>query len=399
AYVAHRLRVAGGREDLFSPAALTVLQRLSGGVPRLINIICDRALLGAYSLGLRQVGAPVVRQAAREALGLGAGGRQRRRLIAALAAGVTTLAVGLGTWLGYPPLSPIPPQGEARVVTADPGPADGAAAEGDGAAQSPQEAGGDKDEGTVLAETETTVQPGASPGEESAVAGTGDIPLPEPRPAATTEPEPVSADILAQLFQQPPFDDPLARLLSTWEQPADLPLDTAPCEHLAARGLVCLAGRGDWQEVRRYNRPVILTLTDDRGRRRRVLLEALEGTRVRLATGRGPLTVAVADLADYWAGDYLLLWRPQVADLIMGPGAQGEPVRWLRRRLALAEGLAIPADPSPQFDAELGEQVRRFQKSQGLIPDGVVGPRTLPLLNDLDPAPNTPRLTESSPEG
>ena len=51
AYVRHRLRVAGATSDIFAPGALSAVFRLSGGVPRVINVICDRALLGAYSLG------------------------------------------------------------------------------------------------------------------------------------------------------------------------------------------------------------------------------------------------------------------------------------------------------------------------------------------------------------
>src|SRR5471030_1754162 len=49
AYVRHRLRIAGSTSEIFSGAALREVHRLSGGVPRVINIICDRALLGAYT--------------------------------------------------------------------------------------------------------------------------------------------------------------------------------------------------------------------------------------------------------------------------------------------------------------------------------------------------------------
>ena len=48
AYVRHRLRVAGARTEIFTPRALRTLHRVSGGFPRLINIIADRAMLAAY---------------------------------------------------------------------------------------------------------------------------------------------------------------------------------------------------------------------------------------------------------------------------------------------------------------------------------------------------------------
>ena len=65
----HRLRVAGATTDIFSPQALSEVFRLSQGVPRVINVICDRALLGAYSLDRNRVTAALVRHAATEVFG------------------------------------------------------------------------------------------------------------------------------------------------------------------------------------------------------------------------------------------------------------------------------------------------------------------------------------------
>ncbi len=69
AYVRHRLRVAGATSDIFSPGALNAVFRLSQGVPRVINVICDRALLGAYSLDRHRVTGALVRNAAAEVFG------------------------------------------------------------------------------------------------------------------------------------------------------------------------------------------------------------------------------------------------------------------------------------------------------------------------------------------
>ena len=68
-YVKYRLEVAGCRRRLFSSRALRRVHKYSGGVPRLINVICDRGLLGAYTRSERKVSASVVRRAAREVLG------------------------------------------------------------------------------------------------------------------------------------------------------------------------------------------------------------------------------------------------------------------------------------------------------------------------------------------
>src|ERR1700741_2849656 len=69
AYVRHRLRVAGATTDIFAPRALNTVFSLSQGVPRVINVICDRALLGAYSLDRHRVTPSLVRSAAAEVFG------------------------------------------------------------------------------------------------------------------------------------------------------------------------------------------------------------------------------------------------------------------------------------------------------------------------------------------
>jgi len=110
-YVRHRLRIAAGadRAALFSDAALTEVHRRTGGVPRLVNVLCDRALLAGYAAEVAQVGVPQVKQAAREIRDLqgetfGAPAvRRRRRAVwwgAPLGAALAALAVGGGVWIG-----------------------------------------------------------------------------------------------------------------------------------------------------------------------------------------------------------------------------------------------------------------------------------------------------------
>jgi general secretion pathway protein A len=89
-YIRHRLSVAGGEGKVaFTADALTAVHDLSGGVPRLVNLICDRALLAGYVAGTRSIDAGMMRRAAAEVTG-GPGGRFPRR--AALLAAVAGLA-------------------------------------------------------------------------------------------------------------------------------------------------------------------------------------------------------------------------------------------------------------------------------------------------------------------
>ncbi len=68
AYVQHRLAVSGTQRQLIPAALAGLLHRLSGGVPRIINVLCDRALLGAFTQGKDKVDRATLLQAAREVL-------------------------------------------------------------------------------------------------------------------------------------------------------------------------------------------------------------------------------------------------------------------------------------------------------------------------------------------
>ena len=68
-YIKHRLRIAGVERPIFTPAAMRLIKLYSGGIPRLINIICDRALLGAYATNRVQIDSKIVTKAAMEVKG------------------------------------------------------------------------------------------------------------------------------------------------------------------------------------------------------------------------------------------------------------------------------------------------------------------------------------------
>ncbi len=87
-YVMHRLTIAGARRPLFHSSLIGTLHRLSKGIPRVVNLICDRALLGAYVEGRTRVDRKILLKAASEVTGKPRGkGIIRRRI------------EGLGSWL------------------------------------------------------------------------------------------------------------------------------------------------------------------------------------------------------------------------------------------------------------------------------------------------------------
>ncbi len=99
-YVEHRLTIASGfHSSLFTDAALREIHRRSGGVPRLVNLLCDRALLAGYGADERQVGPRTVARAAREIVGARGGTwRGVLRRVFASAALLSLLGVGAVAW-------------------------------------------------------------------------------------------------------------------------------------------------------------------------------------------------------------------------------------------------------------------------------------------------------------
>jgi len=335
-YVTHRCRVAGAKTDLFSAAALRTVHRLAGGVPRLINVICDRALLGAYALGRARVSAPIVRRAAaevdRERLA-----RQRRPYRWAAAA-VLVAAALVGAWWFAPPWPWF--DVAATRVTARPAPAAPVA-------------------------SVSVPQPPAGPELEALLRDPANF---------TTEPQAAMAALLAR------WDLDYSRLTG-----AD------GCARAASAGLRCLEARGTWNNLRQFDLPAVLELRDRDGRRHHVLLMALAGDRATLELAGRRYEFATSALDRHWYGRFELVWPSSgVEETTLRAGAAGPVVQWLRESLARA-GRPTAAGAGP-FDERLDAEVRAFQREEGLVPDGVVGPLTLIRLAMHDPRLNIPRL-------
>ncbi|NJN45653.1 MAG: peptidoglycan-binding protein [Candidatus Competibacteraceae bacterium] len=224
-------------------------------------------------------------------------------------------------------------------------------------------------------------------------------------PPAETEEQPISIPRITSstalqtvLANAPVTENPLRQLLNLWGEGIQTVTGQVDCETIKANRLYCLDGReSDWTELRRYNRPALLQLNDAQGGGRQLLLSGLTTDTATVQIGAQAVQTALDSLAPLWTGDYLLLWRPQIAPTLIGPGSRGDAVVWLRQQLALAEGRSFAPDTlSTEFDPILQEQVRDFQRANNLEVDGLVGQRTMALLNTLSPTPDTPLLTAST---
>ncbi|MDR1727516.1 MAG: AAA family ATPase [Acidobacteriota bacterium] len=362
AYVRHRLEVAGRKEPLFTDSALHCVYRLSGGVPRLVNVICDRALLGAYAGGRQVIDAATVRKAGRETCGddLPSEGRRKHWIIGAAVVLVAALvAVGL-----------LNPRVRATLSSVVSGGAPAAVQGGRGA------------QGAV---------PAAARDDADGAGGRGG-----------------GASLMESLSDIPAGDVPaFAAVYSLWG--FDIPADSsgAGCDLGRLQGFECLSFSGGWPRLRRYDLPAVLEFPLGDGSRRQVAATRLDGDAVRLVVRGEAREFPITEVDQVWEGVFVLPWKPPVGAGVVALGSSGTAVLWVRRALDKLEGGAENTNAfgkySDKFDGDLQRRVMEFQRRVALVPDGVVGRETLikmaTALDDAD-APSLSRgVRAQAPRG
>jgi general secretion pathway protein A len=320
-YINYRLSIAGmDRNRLFPPSTLKKLFRLSGGLPRLINVICDRALLGAFVQGKDQVDKKTLIKAAREISGNR--GPQRPGTIIVqffLAVSLLVLFVALGTAFYLNRSGPLPEVITKKVVqTIDPM------------------------ESKIIPIKDTLERPKDMTGEET---------------------------------KKKAYDAIFRKWRLAYKR-GDL------CKQGRAQGLQCLKGKGSLIMLRQMNKPAVLTLVDGKKGKYYAALTSLQGETATCIIGNETRTIDFKEIDRWWSGDYQLLWRaPSEYTEKLKPGSRGPMVTWLERPLSLALKRAVSAGQDQVYDGEMVGLVEKFQSAIGLMPDGIVGPRTImPLM-------------------
>jgi general secretion pathway protein A len=355
AYVRHRLRVAGATSDIFSNLALSELYHLSGGVPRVVNVVADRALLGGYTQDRHRVTSGLIRHAAAEVFGR----RFAPRWLPWLGSAAAALVLAATLWGLWPRSGAHAPATAATT----------------------QEAQNSAPERTVAS------VPSAAPSAQAALS-----------PAPSAAPPSLQA-LLTRNDAATGTDDAFLRLFGLWGAHY-IAGDTDPCTQAAQQGMECLVQRGSFGQLRVYNRPAILMLNDDAGRKHQVVLAALDDEHARIDLAGHTHEVGIGELSRYWFGDFVMLWRPgtqKVKPLSMG--MRGDEVRWLRESLERLQGVTAGQTVSDVFDTELSHLVMDFQRQHRLAVDGIAGIQTQIVLASAVAAPDSPLLSAAAPHG
>lgn len=325
AYIQHRLAVAGSRQTIFSARVLHRLYQLSGGIPRLVNVLCDRAMLGAYVQNRSQVDVKTLETAAREVFGERAMGRLRpaRRVQApAVALAVAVLAVLAGYLLWTLQQTPLALPAASELVAAESEPVAGPATR------------------------VTTLQ---WPDESARL----------------------RSNSLA--FQA---------LFRRWQLDYQPQTDGSPCFFAQTRGMGCYEDHSNLEKLRTLDRPVVLKLHDHLNRDYYATLTGLGGKLARIDMAGAEQLVSIDDIYRHWSGEFTLLWRPPPAyRKPILPGDRGDDVVWLSQQLQHMDQAAGVAE-TPVYQQQLVEKIKQFQLEQGLVADGIVGVHTLIRLNN-----------------
>ena len=343
AYIAHRLKIAGLPEYVrpFSDAMIKKIHRFSGGIPRLINVLCERLLLGAYAKNTHRIDTAIFNAAVKEVAGTNTQQEEKfaktrvswNALAAVMLVVVVLVFIGLGIWFWMSKEAPV------SVATAS-----------------------------------ASSEQGSSVLSSSIVSSSVQTSESQPVVAKTELPEAIAAvatrDLIAAQLE----------LLAYVNIPARN--EQSPCARSLTGLYMCEKVRmNSWDELKQVNRPGLITLvTPDKKWIYAVLVGLSENQVMLLADGEQKV-ISWSELSALWNGDFLYVWsKPEAFNGSLKRGDKSDLVTWVAEQFAILDQQ--PATLTRlHFNERLERRVELFQSTQNITPDGVIGAETLRRLN------------------
>ncbi|CBL47061.1 General secretion pathway protein-related protein, ATPase [gamma proteobacterium HdN1] len=422
-YVRHRLGVAGGKDitNIFPEKTLKKLYAITSGVPRVINLVCDRAMLGAYAQSQRSIDINTLENAAREILGPSFAAKFHkpskfaRYSPAAIFSPATVVGgafilvcLGMLIWLVHSVNVSIDVATRSAATQAMVGNLDRNAAELQVVqATEPQGVASKHDKATdkrTDAIPSSSENPATSnePDSSDKMSETAEPSATAPELATSSEPasllEPSAEPSAEPFVAQGEYGEEAAysALLSLWQisTPKAPHSATEACEMVQHNKFQCLTRSGSLGLLRHLGLPAVVTLYNGEGRRRFVVVRSMDSSaagdaRVLLQAGATQYEVSEDAFNRAWRGQFTLFWQvPASYRAPLMPGVISPLVPWLRNGLSQLDldvsEVAGQASGS-LYDPALVERVKAFQRKQGEPADGIVGEMTLILLTrELD---------------
>lgn len=338
-YIEHRLKISGGNSHIFKRRAIKKIYSLSKGIPRLVNIICDRALLGAYVNDNKFVNVKIINQAAKEVFNSDKKPRGINFKTFLLSIFMAA-ALGSGLYLI---------QKKRQTLT-------------------------------------QLVYP-----EKPLIKPIKKITLPIPVISLKKKDPTIEAlDFNSSLKKYgTSLDTALIKLAKLWGQEFTTNIE---CEALETTELHCLLAKSSWDNLVSLNRPVIMEFNDIESEKVYALLIGInEGNPVFFIDKKQHFPID--EVLTQWNGHYLLLWQPPIPTVTaVLPNTSSHAVLWIKNQIFTGRKDYIATTNSTLFDKSLKKEIINFQKNKRLIPDGIVGPKTFIHLNNIDPHNTSPKL-------
>ncbi|MDQ6954386.1 MAG: AAA family ATPase [Mariprofundaceae bacterium] len=358
-YIQHRLHIAGCEKNIFPKRVSKKIYQLSNGVPRLINLICDRSLLGAYAGNTLHVQMRHVKQAYREVLGQPH--KQSVRWVPTMIySSLLAILIASQVFLWNPST-------ESEVLLAENHHKTRMLAISPIATVKPIMPEPIMPEANVKSVVPITTASSPSSSPTSAQAAV----------AITTQ----ASDSWQQMAAIGTQSYALQTLAILWKLNLDHEIH---CSALAKNQHPCFRQRAKLARLRDFNRPAMIRLHQSPKKNDYyAVLSQLNGGIATLQLGQQSWDVSTEELQAHWYADFTLLWRaPPEFHRAIKLGNQGESVRWLASVLDDIQGKMIPAQSFSTMNAIMVERLKDFQQQAGLTPDGVAGPLTLIRMND-----------------
>ena len=405
-YIRHRLSVAGMTRVIpFDRKALQRIHEIARGVPRRVNLLCDRAMLGAYAHGRHQIDSGVIEKSAREVFGTSEpSGPDRSRLGSSAGLGLLiATGVALTALLAFALYGAYRRFATPTVVVSASAPAPAPRVSVASGAFVPASASASS--GVASAALAASAAPSASAALASSASGpraSASAASPPTRAAvsagaasataalAASESAPVavmaaSSAVLGAAELKAQWKTLGGGKKSAWRELAPMWKlsvgEANPCAAAARQQVGCYRFASTLAMLRSLDRPGFTSLRDEAGRTTAAVLVGLGAdTATLLVEGRAQ-KVSLAALTKFWSGEFGTMWRMPVGyATAIGQGASGPLVDGLATQLAMLAGEPVPA-PGQTMDAALRAKVVRFQTAHGLTALGKAGPTTFMQLN------------------
>lgn len=328
AYIRHRLYVAGmpPDRDPFSDNIIKLVHEFTGGIPRRINVLCERLLIGAFGQSKSKIDKTIF-EAAKSEVTYNVAEQplhtHKYFLIPAAVGLCCIIFTALSMWVLMPSSTPSSPSHAVNIVSE-----------------------------------------------------------PVKLPPKNTNQNAIHLDAPYVFDRMAAAQTDLFSHLNIIDKQTP-----NPCWSINSRYSCSKQKVSSWTELREVNRPAIITLDLPGKIRGYALVTAISTSYAQLSyfsqTGITYTKMPLVELGEKWTGDFLYVWyKPEgfTGQLVIG---QNNPaVEFVAQQFAKIDQRSKPLTQN-QFNDSLEKRVKIFQREYGLKSDGIVGKATLLKLNEV----------------